>query len=157
VAGSIQEIKSTLEIGPAHFDELDMIHDLQENVLHYGGHKARPQIVGSGVLMVARMADNVVGAASVNKRLDEDHAEISCFAVHPDWRDHGIGSELLSELEEFALESGAQTTELKTIGAENFYLKNGYIRTGSITSRQGHTHTHMVKNLSHPTGQKGQV
>jgi ribosomal protein S18 acetylase RimI-like enzyme len=157
VAGSIQEIESSLNIGPALPKELDKVHDEREEEMREGGHKTRPQIVGSGVLMVARKADEIIGAASVSKRPEEDHAEISCFAVLPEWRNNGVGSELLSELEQFAIESGAQTTELTTISAEEFYLKNGYIRTGSITTRNGQNQKYMVKNLYPPTGQRGQV
>jgi ribosomal protein S18 acetylase RimI-like enzyme len=137
---------SILEVREAMPDELQVAQDLQERVLLLGGHEGRVQKSGSGVLMVAVVADRVVGAGRVLKGPGEDHAEIDCLAVDADFQRHGIGSELLAGLEGNAVRDGAHTTEVVTYDAADFYRRNGYTNIGKIVTRLG-PQTQLAKHV----------
>jgi N-acetylglutamate synthase-like GNAT family acetyltransferase len=147
LASSPLETKPALRFRQALPDEMDEVHALQERVLRLGGYKNRVHEVGGEVVKVAMYAGKIVGTGHINMIEGEDHAKIECLAVDPQWQGHGIGSELLLELEDTAAEHGAQATEIATYEAEAFYKINGYVNIGSIPTRVG-VKVSMIKFLA---------
>jgi N-acetylglutamate synthase-like GNAT family acetyltransferase len=147
LASSPLGTEQTLSFRHARHNEMDEVHALQEGVLRLGGYKNRGQKEGNGAVMVAMYAGNIVGTGHINMIEGEDHARVECLAVDPQWQGHGIGSELLLELEDTAAERGAQATEIATYDAEAFYRNNGYVKIGSIPTRVG-VQISMIKFLA---------
>ena len=81
---------------------------------------------------VARQGGAVVGYAGVWLMVDEAH--ITTFAVHPDWRRHGVGRRLMHALLLAAREMGAvhMTLEVRVSNeaAQALYLHHGFAIAG---------------------------
>lgn len=102
----------------------------------------------------------------INKVIKDDSGEViagivgilycwNCLAVHMIWvkeeyRNKGLASRLLSEVERIAKEDGGYIAHLDTFSfqAKDFYIKKGYEVCGVIEDNpKGHTHYFMKKNI----------
>uniref|UniRef100_A0A7J3X5Z1 GNAT family N-acetyltransferase n=1 Tax=Thermofilum pendens TaxID=2269 RepID=A0A7J3X5Z1_THEPE len=84
--------------------------------------------------LVAEVGGRVVGFVISYKRRGQ--AYIDSLAVDPDYRDLGIGSRLISELENLLVSEGVERVALSVkegnLRALDFYLKRGYSVRGVI-------------------------
>jgi len=82
--------------------------------------------------IVARVGKRVVGFAVM--QFYDEHAHLNLLAVHPGYRNQGIGRTLLDWLEESARTAGIFLVRLElraaNEGARNFYSRMGYEKTG---------------------------
>lgn len=85
--------------------------------------------------IVCKNNDIVIGHAMVEIRYDfftgEKYFFLNYFCVDKDYRCHGIGSELLKELEKLAIDNDIDfmrfTSGNKRVEAHEFYINRGYI------------------------------
>ena len=85
---------------------------------------------------VAKVDGRVVGFVGV-KRYGAQSVEINIIGVHPDYRNQGIGSLLIAEIEHSAIALGAKVLHVKTLGpthrdphyaeTRKFYEAKGFI------------------------------
>lgn len=68
----------------------------------------------------------VVACAALYAFGDGTVGEVSCFAVHPDYRKGGQGDRLLAFLEKRAADSGMKELFLLTTHTEHWFRENGY-------------------------------
>ncbi|MEO8509946.1 MAG: ribosomal protein S18-alanine N-acetyltransferase [Chloroflexota bacterium] len=77
--------------------------------------------------VVARAGDTIVAFAGVWLMVDDAH--ITTFSVHPDWRRHGVGQQLLMGVADLAREIGARRLTLE-VRASNEAAQRLYERFG---------------------------
>lgn len=110
-------------VEPTHQHYHDIFH-IQEQYLGSGGEF----LVGTG-------AGGVVLAMGGLKKLDDGKAEIKRLRVHPSYQKRGYGQQLLSQLEQRAVELGFRSVYLDTLtnqhGAQKLFRNNGYQPVGS--------------------------
>ncbi len=82
--------------------------------------------------VVARAAGAPVGFGGLWLMVDDAH--ITTFAVHPDWRRHGVGRRMLVALIEAARELGAARVTLEVrvsnLAAQRLYAELGFADVG---------------------------
>jgi [ribosomal protein S18]-alanine N-acetyltransferase len=82
--------------------------------------------------LVVRVAEQPVAFAGLWLMADEAH--ITTFAVHPEWRRHGIAQRLMVALLELSLEIGAQRMTLEVrlgnLAAQSLYRRFGFVEVG---------------------------
>jgi ribosomal protein S18 acetylase RimI-like enzyme len=140
---------TSVTIAAASGDDLEQILKLQylcyqSEAQRYGDYRIGPLTqtledlrgeLSAGCMLVARLGEEVIG--SVRARVDADGtASISKLFVHPRLHRHGLGSRLLTRLEErLAAEHGVTRYRLITgHHSENnlrLYRKHGYARVGT--------------------------
>ena len=99
-----------------------------------------------GFLFSAYDQERFVGGISGN--VYWDGLEIDTLWVDRDMRRKGLGRQLLAMAENFARENGAVIAFLKTVDAQYFYEKNGYLVYGRLEDRPiGSVLLHMKKRL----------
>jgi predicted GNAT family N-acyltransferase len=70
------------------------------------------------------------------------------MAVHPMWRNRGIGRDLLLALERIGRDRRIKEIVLNAqVEAEPFYARNGYLRVGEPFTEAGILHVEMKKRL----------
>ncbi|MNR28251.1 N-acetylglutamate synthase [compost metagenome] len=110
-------------VEPTHQHYHDIFH-INEQYLNSGGEF----LVGTG-------ADGTVLAMGGLKKLDGNKAEIKRLRVHPSYQKLGYGQQLLTQLEQRAVELGFRSIYLDTltnqVGAQKLFLSNGYAPSGS--------------------------
>ena len=77
--------------------------------------------------------------------------EIKCLWVHPDWRGHGYGRQLLASAEQEARERGCKVILITSYSfqAPAFYQKYGYSLAFQLNDfPPGHTHCILVKRFN---------
>lgn len=75
--------------------------------------------------MVARdQDDRIIGVVGVE--MYQESALLRSLAVHPAYREKGVGSGLTRKIESFATHSGIKTLYLLTMTAADFFSKIGY-------------------------------
>jgi GNAT superfamily N-acetyltransferase len=75
--------------------------------------------------LVAEVNGRVVGTIAL------EGAELCTFFIHPDYQGLGIGSQLLTTIEQVALAVGIDAIRMDaSITGATFYTKRGYRRTG---------------------------
>ncbi len=81
-----------------------------------------------GYYRVAEVDERPVGYLGSHVVLDEAH--ITTFGVHPEWRRHGIGAALLTDMLQHAVRAGAQRITLEVresnVGAQELYRRWGF-------------------------------
>ena len=115
------DIKNVLEVENKSFTipwhEESFVQELTNNLALY---------------LVAKIEGKAVGYVGVWKILNEGH--ITNIAVHPDYRNNGIGKALISELLLLCIKEGinAFTLEVRksNVIAQEFYQKMGFIEEG---------------------------
>ncbi|MFP8955006.1 GNAT family N-acetyltransferase [Natrialbaceae archaeon A-arb3/5] len=139
-----------LTIEPATADDIDAIAELwvrlardqRDHDSHIYPEENRETMrealaahrVGDG-LLVARLADEVVGFASFSiergsLELDATRGTLSNLYVEPAFRDHGIGTALLDAVEDAFAARGVDVLSLEVMAANDdavrFYRRHGY-------------------------------
>ena len=61
-----------------------------------------------------------------NNKTEEQMAELSCLAVHPDYRDVGRGNALLNYIEQHALDQGMQKLFALTTKSSHWFIERGF-------------------------------
>lgn len=79
--------------------------------------------------------DGLIVAMGAFKPTDGAKAELKRMRVHPTFQRKGFGQTILEALESLATKDGFTSlhldTPLKHLAAQRFYLKNGYVQTGT--------------------------
>jgi len=92
---------------------------------------------------------NVIGVGRVHFN-NPTEAQVRYMAVRDEWSQQGIGSLILTKLENIAIENGA--TKIMLFARENaidFYLRRGYFNQGPAHNLYGHIpHLHMTKTIA---------
>jgi GNAT superfamily N-acetyltransferase len=92
---------------------------------------------GFGEFLLGTLEDRIV-AMGAFRRTAPDRAEIKRMRVHADFQRQGFGQAIYTALEKRAQELGYSLLHLDTavvlIGAQHFYVKNGYkeVRRGKL-------------------------
>ena len=102
-----------------------------------------------GVILVVRESDKVIGMVNIlytiSTALGERVANLEDFVVLPEFRNIGVGSELISHAMLFAKAKGCQRITLLTDDdnqdAHRFYLKNGFSRSSMVPFRRNTRNT----------------
>lgn len=126
---------SAPEVGLARPDEAHRIAEMSRDFIEYGlGWKWTPARIlrclrdSSTNVAVAREGDDLIGFAIMEFKDEEAH--LLLFAVGEAHRRKGVGSALLSWLEETALTAGIGLiyleARLRNAEAREFYRKHGY-------------------------------
>ena len=93
-------------------------------------HRVEAEYIDAGGEFYVGIISERVVAMGALKRLTETRAEICRMRVHPDFQRRGLGTRILSKLEERASELGFRTLTLDTtvgqVAAMSMYLKAGY-------------------------------
>ncbi|SDJ35420.1 GNAT family N-acetyltransferase [Aliiruegeria lutimaris] len=79
-----------------------------------------------------------------------DGVEIELLWVAAEHRGEGLGRQLLSQVEQAAIERGAGIAFLKTVGAGGFYESMGYEVYGVLEDRPKGTRLYHMKKRLHP-------
>ena len=99
-------------------------------------------------VMVVDQDDNIIGVGRVHFN-DETESQVRYMAVKEEWSKKGIGSLILTRLEQHAKDNGA--TKIMLYARENaidFYLKRGYFNQGPAHNLYGEIpHLFMTKTL----------
>lgn len=75
--------------------------------------------------LVAELDGQIIGTIAL------EGAELCTFFVHPDYQGIGIGSELLTAIEQVAAAAGLETIHMDaSLTGVGFYARRGYQRTG---------------------------
>ena len=97
---------------------------------------------------IAAYEDNIiVGVGRIHAEA-EHTSRIRYMAVHKNFQNQGIGTELLNTLEKIAIKNKQTTCWLfARENAINFYLKNNYVINGAADSGISIKHVRMEKKL----------
>ena len=100
-------------------------------------HRIESEYLDAGGEFYVGTLDGRIVAMGALKRLTDDRAEICRMRVHPDLQRRGLGTRILSKLEERAREMGFRTLTLETtagqVAAIGMYAKAGYIEVSRGT------------------------
>lgn len=104
-------------------------------------HRSREQLeleIGNFIVMERDQA--ILACAALYGFIEEDVGEIACIAVHPDYRELGLGHDLLAHLEQRAWARGLRRLFVLTTQTAHWFIEQGY-RPGRIqdlpVARQG--------------------
>ena len=93
-------------------------------------HRIEAEYLDAGGEFYVGVLDGRIVAMGALKRLTDTKAEICRMRVHPDVQRRGLGTRILSKLEERARELGFRTLTLETtagqVAAIDMYTKAGY-------------------------------
>ncbi len=90
-------------------------------------HRSREQLeleIGNFVVMQRDQA--ILACAALYGFADEDAGEIACVAVDPDYRELGLGHELLAHLEQRAWTRGLRRLFVLTTQTAHWFIEHGY-------------------------------
>lgn len=93
--------------------------------------------------------NNVLGVGRVHFNTPTE-AQVRYMAVKEDLREQGIGSLILTNLEQYAIDQGAEKIMLfARENAIDFYLRRGYFSQGPAPNLYGQIpHLHMTKTIA---------
>ena len=92
--------------------------------------------------------NNVIASGRVHFN-DNNQAQIRYMAVKDSYKRKGIGSEIVTKLEDYASSKGAKKMVLNAReNALSFYLSLGYSEKGPYQSDTGIPHSKMEKDLT---------
>ena len=92
--------------------------------------------------------NNVIASGRVHFN-DNNQAQIRYMAVKDNYKRKGIGSEIVTKLEDYASSKGAKKMVLNAReNALSFYLSLGYSEKGRYKSETGIPHSKMEKDLT---------
>ena len=124
---------------PSDHDSVWELHNVALNEVgaHAGNgpwdddlHRIEGEYIEAGGEFYVGSIDGGIVAMGALKRLSDDCAEICRMRVHPDFQRRGLGTKMLSALEERARELGYRSLTLETtagqVAAIGMYLKAGY-------------------------------
>ena len=99
-------------------------------------------------LMGIDYENNVIASGRVHFN-DNNQAQIRYMAVKDNYKRKGIGSEIVTKLEDYASSKGAKKMVLNAReNALSFYLSLGYSEKGPYKSDTGIPHSKMEKDLT---------
>ena len=129
----------------------DAVWDLHNVALHqvnaHGGngpwdddlHRVEAEYIATGGEFYVGTADGRVVGMGALMKLSDDRAEIRRMRVHPDFQRRGLGRQMLSALEQRAVDLGFRTllldTTVQQVPAIRLYTQSGYKEVGR--SRKG--------------------
>ena len=104
-----------------------------------------------GIHFGAFVDNKLVGVISLFR---EGHIfQFRKFAVDPAFQNKGIGTALLNYITEFAVEDGGLKLWCNArLNATGFYLKNGFVQTDRLFSKNGYDYVIMQKQLTSTAG-----
>lgn len=107
---------------------LALIEPLEEQgiLVRRGREKLEAEI--ANFLVVVRDS-RIIGCAALYP-LDEQSAELACFAVDPDYRNQGIGQDLLSAIEQRTCSLNINQLYLLTTQAQHWFIQHGFVEVG---------------------------
>ncbi len=92
--------------------------------------------------------NNIIASGRVHFN-DNNQAQIRYMAVKDSYKRKGIGSEIVTKLEDYASSKGAKKMVLNAReNALSFYLSLGYLEKGPYQSDTGIPHSKMEKDLT---------
>lgn len=130
----IQEVESTDPDDPAAQAYL-------EHLIHM-------QAGGKGIILVAEQDQKLIGfvcllgpsGPAAGKKSDDAYAFMSDLFVDPDYRNQGVGTQLIEMVEVQARTMGADNVALRVAvdntGSRNFYTKNRYQEKFVVMSKE---------------------
>ena len=93
-------------------------------------HRVEAEYISTGGEFYVGVIDRRIVAMGALRRLTDTRAEICRMRVHPELQRRGLGTRILSMLEERARELGFRTLTLDTtvgqVAAMSMYMKSGY-------------------------------
>ena len=93
-------------------------------------HRIEAEFISNGGEFFVGVVDRRIVAMGALRRLDDTRGEICRMRVHPELQRRGLGTRILSMLEERARELGFRTLTLDTtvgqVAAMSMYMKSGY-------------------------------
>ena len=143
---NISELKTFLENAYKEIDETDQKRFDEENanqlIDEWFSTEEMSKYLEDGNLLEARTESNeLVGVAFVGKQNpitwpDGKKTELFVFAVHPEYRRHGLGKKLLMQVEEGAKKLGSVKLILNAHILQkqmhDWYVKNGFTEIGVL-------------------------
>ena len=123
-------------VGPMQLEDVAAVHEIERLSFRtpWPSYAFEQELRGNRLAhyVVARAGSRVVGFAGVWLMVDEAH--ITTFAVHPDWRRHGIGRQLLRNLLGLARSISARRMTLEVRpsneAAQALYRAHGFEEVG---------------------------
>lgn len=95
------------------------IHSVAPNNVHF---KDWEETCLTKFTVVAEINTQITGIGQIDKK-----GHISCFYCHPDYRGRGLGKQLYSALEQYAIANNITTIHTETSSEDRpFYLKIGF-------------------------------
>ncbi len=79
-----------------------------------------------GHFTVVERDDMVIGCAALYGYEKEQMAELACVAVHPDYRNRGLGDDLLTRMETHARKMGAERIFVLTTHTAHWFRERGF-------------------------------
>lgn len=139
-------VLSRLRFEPMRVTDLDEVMDIEQASFttpwSRGAYHRELTANGYATYLVGRIGGRVVAYGGMWVILDEAH--ITNIAVHPDWRNLGVGRRMMAALERKAADLGAARITLEVrvsnLPARHLYEKLGYRATG--LRRDYYTDTH---------------
>lgn len=113
----LSDIAEVERISAEIFDEqFEVVFDRPQNLAEHQSVIAYKAVIDGAVVGV------------ISGKVTFSHLHVSALAVKPAYRGRDIGTHLLEQLEQAAIEYGITTITLttKSFQAKDFYLKNGY-------------------------------
>lgn len=90
-------------------------------------HRSREQLeLEIGNFVVMERDQTILACAALYAFADEDAGEIACVAVDPDYRELGLGHELLAHLEQRAWTRGLRRLFVLTTQTAHWFIEHGY-------------------------------
>ncbi|HXF07745.1 MAG TPA: amino-acid N-acetyltransferase [Candidatus Acidoferrales bacterium] len=90
-------------------------------------HRSREQLeLEIGNFVVMERDQTILACAALYAFADEDAGEIACVAVDPDYRELGLGHELLTHLEQRAWTRGLRRLFVLTTQTAHWFIEHGY-------------------------------
>ena len=120
------------DIRPATIDDVGGIKELIQPLIDKGKLVARTQeqleleINGFDVIERDGM---VLACGALHFFTNENSAEVSCLAVHPEYQSNGRGSKLLAHLEKRSIEAGIELIFVLTTQTSHWFREHGYKST----------------------------
>jgi ribosomal-protein-alanine N-acetyltransferase len=108
-------LSARVVIAPMSLADVPAVHEIERLSFSspWPEHAFQQELRGNRLAryIVAHAGDSVVGFAGVWLMVDEAH--ITTFGVHPDWRQQGIGRQLLLNLAELSVTIGGRRMTLE--------------------------------------------
>ncbi len=125
-----------VEIGPMQLTDVPAIQEIERLSFRtpWPAYAFEQELTSNRLAryVVARAGSSPIGFGGLWLMVDEAH--VTTFAVHPEWRRHGVGRRMLVALLEAALELGAarMTLEVRVqnVGAQRLYAELGFAEAG---------------------------
>ena len=100
--------------------------------------------------------DGETAVATGRTCLEDDKATLARIAVRPAYRGHGLGGQVVRELERWSIEEGAKRFVLYPHAyLETFYEGLGYLKTSDAGTVARHRLIEMERNVRSPEGRPG--